>query len=195
MRNCHDNGRDGRMRADRGALAVSVRRRPLEPDASRRPRDAATKDGIRGGHADRTIAALGKAVAVARTSVSELHREPASRLPPMVRRALADRGEGSGWSAVQRRAEGGARILGRARHGAGDCARRRAGRRRSRRSGADHAARGPARVSVPNGVEHAKLTLLVRDRCARVLVASANLTRSGYRRSRELASARELQSR
>jgi len=42
-------------------------------------------------------------------------------------------------------------------------------------------------VRVPGGVLHAKVTLLVWQRLIRVLVASANLTRSGYRRNREVA--------
>lgn len=43
-------------------------------------------------------------------------------------------------------------------------------------------------VRVPGGVQHAKLTVLAWERCVRVLVASANLTRSGYRRNREMGS-------
>jgi hypothetical protein len=40
-------------------------------------------------------------------------------------------------------------------------------------------------VRVPGGVQHAKLTLLAWEHCVRVLVGSANLTRTGYRRNRE----------
>lgn len=40
-------------------------------------------------------------------------------------------------------------------------------------------------VRVPGGVQHAKLTLLAWERCVRLLVGSANLTRTGYRRNRE----------
>ncbi len=43
-------------------------------------------------------------------------------------------------------------------------------------------------VRVAGGVQHAKVTLLAWERCVRILVASANLTRSGYRRNREMAS-------
>lgn len=42
-------------------------------------------------------------------------------------------------------------------------------------------------VYVPGGVQHAKVSLLVWERLARLIVASANLTRRGYRRNRELA--------
>jgi hypothetical protein len=40
-------------------------------------------------------------------------------------------------------------------------------------------------VRVPSGVQHAKITLLLWERCARLVVGSANLTRTGYRRNRE----------
>lgn len=40
-------------------------------------------------------------------------------------------------------------------------------------------------VRVPGGVQHAKLTLLAWERCVRLLIGSANLTRTGYRRNRE----------
>jgi hypothetical protein len=40
-------------------------------------------------------------------------------------------------------------------------------------------------VRVPGGVQHAKLTLLAWENRVRVLVGSANLTRTGYRRNRE----------
>jgi len=41
-------------------------------------------------------------------------------------------------------------------------------------------------IHVPSGVQHAKVTLLVWDRLVRLIVASANLTRQGYRRNREV---------
>lgn len=44
-------------------------------------------------------------------------------------------------------------------------------------------------VDVPRGVQHAKLVLLLWQRSLRLIVSSANLTRSGYRRNREIASA------
>lgn len=44
-------------------------------------------------------------------------------------------------------------------------------------------------IQIPGGVQHGKLTLLVWERCARLLVASSNLTRDGYRRNRELFAA------
>ncbi len=44
-------------------------------------------------------------------------------------------------------------------------------------------------IQVPGGVQHAKLTLLVWERVARLIVGSANLTRQGYRRNRELFAA------
>jgi hypothetical protein len=40
-------------------------------------------------------------------------------------------------------------------------------------------------VRVPGGVQHAKLTLLAWERCVRLIIGSANLTRTGYRRNRE----------
>jgi len=42
-------------------------------------------------------------------------------------------------------------------------------------------------VHVPGGVQHAKVTLLAWERLVRLIVASANLTRRGYRKNRELA--------
>lgn len=42
-------------------------------------------------------------------------------------------------------------------------------------------------VFVPGGVQHAKVSLLAWESCARIIVASANITRSGYRRNREIA--------
>lgn len=42
-------------------------------------------------------------------------------------------------------------------------------------------------VRVPGGCQHSKVTLLVWERRIRVLVASANLTETGYRRNREVA--------
>ncbi len=44
-------------------------------------------------------------------------------------------------------------------------------------------------VSVPRGILHAKLVLLAWERLVRVLVGSANLTRDGYRRNREIFAA------
>ncbi|RKY64002.1 MAG: hypothetical protein DRQ02_11980, partial [Candidatus Latescibacterota bacterium] len=44
-------------------------------------------------------------------------------------------------------------------------------------------------IQVPKGIQHAKLTLLVWERLARLIVSSANLTRRGYRRNRELFAA------
>jgi hypothetical protein len=44
-------------------------------------------------------------------------------------------------------------------------------------------------VFVPGGVQHAKVTLLMWESCARLIVASANVTRSGYRKNREIAGA------
>ncbi|MCL4821591.1 MAG: hypothetical protein KJ067_20845 [Vicinamibacteria bacterium] len=44
-------------------------------------------------------------------------------------------------------------------------------------------------VRVPGGLQHAKVTLLLWERCLRLIVASANLTRPGYRRNREMAAA------
>jgi len=43
-------------------------------------------------------------------------------------------------------------------------------------------------VRVPNGVLHAKVTLLVWKNLIRVILGSANLTRAGYRHNREVAS-------
>src|SRR5258706_11595268 len=43
----------------------------------------------------------------------------------------------------------------------------------------------PARV--PGGAQHSKIVLLVWENYARLIVSSANLTRSGYRRNREIA--------
>jgi len=42
-------------------------------------------------------------------------------------------------------------------------------------------------VDVPGGVQHAKVSVLMWERCVRLIVASANLTRQGYRRNREIA--------
>jgi hypothetical protein len=44
-------------------------------------------------------------------------------------------------------------------------------------------------IQVPGGVQHAKVTVLVWDRLIRIIVGSANLTRQGYRRNRELFAA------
>ena len=44
-------------------------------------------------------------------------------------------------------------------------------------------------IQVPGGIQHGKLTLLVWERLVRLIVASANLTRPGYRRNRELFAA------
>jgi hypothetical protein len=44
-------------------------------------------------------------------------------------------------------------------------------------------------IQVPRGIQHGKLTLLVWERLARLIVGSANLTRPGYRRNRELFAA------
>lgn len=44
-------------------------------------------------------------------------------------------------------------------------------------------------VRIPNGIQHAKVSVLLWERHLRVIVASANLTRPGYRRNREMASA------
>ena len=43
-------------------------------------------------------------------------------------------------------------------------------------------------VRVPHGVQHSKIAVLVWERCVRIIVGSANLTRTGYRRNHELAS-------
>jgi hypothetical protein len=42
-------------------------------------------------------------------------------------------------------------------------------------------------VHVSGGAQHSKVTLLVWERCVRLMVGSANLTRTGYRRNREIA--------
>jgi len=44
-------------------------------------------------------------------------------------------------------------------------------------------------IQVPGGLQHAKLVLLVWERLARLIVGSANITRQGYRRNRELFAA------
>ena len=44
-------------------------------------------------------------------------------------------------------------------------------------------------VHVPGGILHAKIVLLAWERLVRVIVASANLTRKGYRRNREVFAA------
>jgi hypothetical protein len=44
-------------------------------------------------------------------------------------------------------------------------------------------------IQVPGGVQHGKLSVLVWERLARLIVGSANLTRQGYRRNRELFAA------
>ena len=44
-------------------------------------------------------------------------------------------------------------------------------------------------VRVPGGVQHSKIVLLLWENYARLMVSSANLTRSGYRRNREIAGA------
>jgi hypothetical protein len=44
-------------------------------------------------------------------------------------------------------------------------------------------------IQVPGGIQHGKLTLLVWERLVRLIVASANLTRPGYRRNREVFAA------
>lgn len=41
-------------------------------------------------------------------------------------------------------------------------------------------------IQVPGGIQHAKVTVLVWERLVRLIVGSANLTRQGYRRNREL---------
>lgn len=41
-------------------------------------------------------------------------------------------------------------------------------------------------VRVPGGVQHAKVVVLMWENCARLIVSSANLTRQGYRRNREI---------
>lgn len=42
-------------------------------------------------------------------------------------------------------------------------------------------------VRVPRGAQHSKVVLLMWENCARLIVSSANLTRQGYRRNREIA--------
>jgi len=43
-------------------------------------------------------------------------------------------------------------------------------------------------VRVPGGgVQHSKVVMLIWENCARLIVSSANLTRQGYRRNREIA--------
>jgi len=44
-------------------------------------------------------------------------------------------------------------------------------------------------IQVPGGIQHAKVTILVWERLVRLIVGSANLTRQGYRRNRELFAA------
>lgn len=44
-------------------------------------------------------------------------------------------------------------------------------------------------IQVPGGIQHAKLTILAWQRLVRLIVASANLTRQGYRRNREVFAA------
>lgn len=44
-------------------------------------------------------------------------------------------------------------------------------------------------LQVPAGIQHAKLTVLVWEKLVRLIVASANLTRQGYRRNREVFAA------
>lgn len=44
-------------------------------------------------------------------------------------------------------------------------------------------------IQVPGGIQHAKVTLLVWERLVRLIVGSANLSRQGYRRNRELFAA------
>lgn len=44
-------------------------------------------------------------------------------------------------------------------------------------------------IQVPGGIQHAKVTVLVWERLVRLIVGSANLTRQGYRRNRELFAA------
>ena len=41
-------------------------------------------------------------------------------------------------------------------------------------------------IQVPGGIQHGKLTLIAWERLVRLIVGSANLTRPGYRRNREL---------
>lgn len=42
-------------------------------------------------------------------------------------------------------------------------------------------------VRVPRGVQHSKVVVLIWENYARLMVSSANITRSGYRRNREIA--------
>jgi hypothetical protein len=42
-------------------------------------------------------------------------------------------------------------------------------------------------IHVPGGLQHAKIVVLVWERWLRIIVSSANLTRQGYRRNREIA--------
>ena len=42
-------------------------------------------------------------------------------------------------------------------------------------------------VRVPRGLQHSKVSLFLWENCARLIVSSANLTRQGYRRNREVA--------
>lgn len=44
-------------------------------------------------------------------------------------------------------------------------------------------------IQVPGGIQHSKVTLLVWERLVRLIVGSANLTRPGYRRNREVFAA------
>lgn len=44
-------------------------------------------------------------------------------------------------------------------------------------------------IQVPGGIQHAKVNVLVWERLVRLIVGSANLTRQGYRRNRELFAA------
>ena len=47
-------------------------------------------------------------------------------------------------------------------------------------------------VRVPGGVQHAKVVMLIWENCARLIVSSANQTRQGYRRNREIAGVVDL---
>ena len=44
-------------------------------------------------------------------------------------------------------------------------------------------------VRVPRGAQHSKVVLLMWERCIRVMISSANLTKYGYRRNHEVAGA------
>jgi len=44
-------------------------------------------------------------------------------------------------------------------------------------------------VRIPGGAQHSKVVILLWENCLRLVVASANLTRSGYRRNREIVAA------